>query len=97
MTLKEYSQKFIQQMMASKTRPSKLCGFCIFHTETCEPLIEKWFVCYAFFQCFRKWKSQLSKYKQYQCEYMAKILESRICKENNFLSLKFSTYERENL
>ena len=35
--------------MASKTRPSKLCGFCIFHTETCEPLIEKWFVCYAFF------------------------------------------------
>ena len=33
----------------SKTRPSKLCGFCIFHTKTCEPLIEKWFVCYAFF------------------------------------------------
>ena len=32
-----------------ETRPSKLCGFCIFHTETCEPLIEKWFVCYVFF------------------------------------------------
>jgi len=27
---------------------------------------------------------------------MAKILESRICKENYFLSLKFNTYEREN-
>ena len=36
------------------TRPSKLCGFCIFHTESCEPLIEKWFVCYAFFSMFQK-------------------------------------------
>ena len=25
-----------------RTRPSKLCGFCIFHTESCEPLIEIW-------------------------------------------------------
>ena len=44
----EIQDDCLQTNMKS-TRQSKLCGFCIFHTETCEPLIEKWCVCYAFF------------------------------------------------
>ena len=47
------------------------------------------------FSMFQKMGKPLIKI-QTICEYMAKILESRICKEHYFLSLKFNTYEREN-
>ena len=37
-------------VMLVTNRRSKLCGFCVFHTETCE----KWCVYYAFFSMFQK-------------------------------------------
>ena len=64
-----------------KTRPSKLCGFCIFHTETCEPLIEKWFVCYAFFNVSENGKANYQNTNNINVNIWLKFLKAEFAKK----------------
>ena len=71
----------IQIQIQIQTRLSKLCGFCIFHNETCEPLIEKWLVCYAFFNVSENGKANYQNTNTINVNIWLKFLKAEFAKK----------------